>query len=176
MIIYRSLCKLPLYPVMWWIKMLNQEMLSYLELVVDLQTIRSAKSCCKPFAAHDRRIKLLDSKLRYWRRHLNCHHLRSQHLFLYITELLLINKRTLYPYLFSQNGHISRAVYGGVMAWQRFPHHWPFVRGIHRQWWITLIIEGQWCRALIFVSFFVVDLDKLLLCDWSCLSSTSKTT
>ena len=26
---------------------------------------------------------------------------------------------------------LHRSVHGDVMAWKRFPHYWPFVRGIH---------------------------------------------
>ena len=34
-----------------------------------------------------------------------------------------------------------------VMKWKRFPHYWPFVRGLNR--WIPLT-QGKCCRAVIF--------------------------
>ena len=36
-----------------------------------------------------------------------------------------------------------------VIKWKYFPHHWPFVRGIHRSP-VNSLHKGQWRRALIF--------------------------
>ena len=36
-----------------------------------------------------------------------------------------------------------------VMTWKRFPHYWPFVRGINR-WPVLPLVKGRWCGSLVF--------------------------
>ena len=43
--------------------------------------------------------------------------------------------------------------YDDVIKWKHFPHHWPFVRGIHR-WPVNSPHKAQWRRALMFSMIF----------------------
>ena len=41
-------------------------------------------------------------------------------------------------------------LHGNVIKWNHFPHHWPFLRGIHRST-VNSPHKGQWRGALMFL-------------------------
>ena len=57
-------------------------------------------------------------------------------------------------FLFGEMWNIG-SIHDDVIKWKHFPRCWPFVRGIHRSWWITPH-KGQWRGALVFS----------LICTW----------